>query len=215
LSKKIITILLVDDHTLVRVAVKNVLSDHPKLKVIGEAKSGKEAIALAQQLKPNVILMDIEMPDMDGIEATKKLLRQNPKNKILILTTHDHVDYHSLLFKYGALGYLNKNATVEQITDAIYAVSAGNRYISPNIAQAVVNFENYEKLSLLKVLTPRELEILLYLIKGTDVHDLAKQLFLSAKTIYGYQAKIYQKLQVHNTVQLVHIANQLGLCKHL
>lgn len=207
-----IKVLLVDDHELVRMGIKRLLQDVTGLKVIGEAGSGEEAVLLAKDLNPDVVIMDLHMPGIGGLEATRKMLRYNPEIKILALTMHVDEPYPSRLLRAGAAGYITKGCDSAEMIRAIRAIHAGQRYISPNIAQqiAIKRFSQTEE-SLLDSLSERELQIMLMITQGQKVQDIAKKLCLSPKTINSYRYRIFQKLGIRSDVDLTLMAVRLGM----
>ncbi|MCH9644136.1 MAG: UvrY/SirA/GacA family response regulator transcription factor [Gammaproteobacteria bacterium] len=209
-----ITILLVDDHDLVRTGIKRVLDDVPGLKVIGEAKSGEDAVKMGRKLKPQVVLMDVKMPGIGGYEATRKLLRVDPDIKVLIVTICNNDLYPARLLQVGASGYLTKGSTIEEMVQAIRAVSSGQRYISPEIASRLA-FRHVSDTdeSPFDALSERELQVMLMITMGMKVQDIADKLCLSSKTVNSYRYRIFDKLNVKNDVELTLLAIRYGLAE--
>lgn len=207
-----IKILLVDDHELVRMGIKRLLQDVHGLKVVGEASSGEEAILLAKELVPDVVIMDLHMPGIGGLEATRKMLRHNPELKILALTIYEDEPYPSRLLQAGASGYITKGCDPEEMIRAIRTIHVGQRYISPEIAQqiAIKRFTKGDD-SLLDLLSERELQIMLMIIKGQKVQDISRKLCLSPKTVNSYRYRIFEKLGVESDVELTLMAVRLGM----
>lgn len=198
-----ISVLLVDDHDLVRVGIRRLLHDEKEIKVIGEAKSGEEAIKLVKKLNPQVVLMDVEMPGIGGLEATKKLMQINPNIKVIILTVHNQEPFPSKLLQIGAQGYITKQEKPEEMVNAIKAVNKGCKYLSFEIAQKLAL--NKQDLPLSK-LSKRELQILIMITSGYTVSYIATKLCLSMKTVNTYRYKLFEKLEVNNDVELTHLA---------
>lgn len=207
-----IRILLVDDHELVRMGIKRLLQDVAGLKVVGEASSGEEAVLLAKELVPDVAIMDLHMPGIGGLEATRKMLRHNPDIKILALTIYEDEPYPSRLLQAGASGYITKGCDPEEMIRAIRTIHSGQRYISPAIAQqiAIKRFTKGDD-SVLDLLSERELQIMLMITRGQKVQDISRKLCLSPKTINSYRYRIFEKLGVDSDVELTLMAVRLGM----
>lgn len=208
----LIKVLLVDDHELVRMGIKRLLQDVTNLKVIGEAGTGEEAVLLAKELVPDVVVMDVHMPGIGGLEATRKMIRHNPDIKILALTIYEDEPYPSRLLQAGACGYITKGSDPEEMIRAIRTINAGQRYISPAIAQqiAIKRFTKGDQ-SPLDVLSERELQIMLMITQGQKVQDISKKLCLSPKTVNSYRYRIFDKLNIHSDVELTLMAMRLGM----
>ncbi|HEU5280838.1 MAG TPA: UvrY/SirA/GacA family response regulator transcription factor [Gammaproteobacteria bacterium] len=207
-----IKVLLVDDHELVRLGIKRLLQDVHGFKVVGEASSGEDAVLLAKELMPDVIVMDVQMPGIGGLEATRKMLRHNPDVKILALTVYEDEPYPSRFLQAGAAGYITKGCDPEEMVRAIRAIHSGQRYISPTIAQqiAIKRFTKGED-SPLDILSERELQIMLMITQGVKVQDIAKKLCLSPKTVNSYRYRIFEKLAIKSDVDLTLMAVRLGM----
>lgn len=211
MSEKI-NILIVDDLDLVRTGIRHMLSDLETINVVGEADGGKLAVKMAKELTPDIVLLDLRMPDMDGLEVTQKIKKFNPKIKILILTAYNDDVYPARLLHVGASGYLTKNTSMEELARAIHEVSEGKRYISPAIAQNLIlkgldtaDSKPFEKLS------DRELQVALMIAQGSKAPEISEKLNLSAKTINSYRYRIFDKLQVNGDVELALMAIRHGL----
>jgi len=210
--RKMIKVMVVDDHELIRSGIRALLSDLPNIEVIATAASGEEAILLAKQQKPNVILMDVRMPGIGGIAATQKITTAHPDIKIIALTSCTEEPFPTNLLKAGAHGYLTKGATVEKMTQAIQNVAVGKKFLDPEIAHklALKNTSNtlpspFEQLSI------REFNIVLMLNNGLNHKAIAEKLFISTKTLNSYRYNIYEKLNIKTDVELILLANQTGL----
>jgi len=208
----VITLLIIDDHELVREGIRRLLEDQAHITVLAEAASGEEAIKLASELKPEIILMDISMPGIGGLEATHRLLQINPKQKIIILTAHTADPFPKVLLRAGAVGYISKNSGLSEMQIAIETIHKGKSYISPDIAQklaiAALNPSNdspFDRLS------QRELQIIMLIVQGLRTQEIAKRLCLSPKTISTYRSRLMDKLEVPSVVELMKLAEQHGL----
>jgi len=208
----LIKVLLVDDHELIRLGIRRLLQDASGIKVIGEAGTGEDAIRVAKELIPDVVLMDVQMPGIGGLEATRKMIRHNPDIKILALTVCDDEPYPSRLLQAGAVGYITKGCDAEEMIRGIRAVYTGQRYISSEIAQqlALKRFTKPDE-SPLDILSERELQIMLMITSGQKVQDISDKLCLSPKTVNSYRYRIFEKLSIHSDVELTLLAIRLGL----
>ncbi len=207
-----IKIVIVDDHNLVRIGISMMLRDVTGIKVVGEASSGEDAIQLAKEKDPDVILMDLKMPGIGGIEATRKLLRIFPDLKILIVTMCDDDLFPSRVLQAGAVGYLTKTAHLDEMVRAIRAVNSGQRYISPEIArQLALRHLGDSSRSPVETLSVRELEVFMKITQGAKVQEIAEQLALSPKTVNSYRYRIFEKLGLKSDVELTHLAIRHGL----
>lgn len=204
--------MLVDDHELVRIGIRRLLQDISGIKVIGEASNGEEAIRLAKELIPDVVIMDIQMPGIGGLEATRKLLRHNPDIKILALTVCEDEPYPSRLLQAGAAGYITKGTNAEEMIRAIRTIHSGQRYISSEIAQqlALKRFSKSDE-SPIDILSERELQIMLMITNGQKVQEISEKLCLSPKTVNSYRYRIFEKLKIDSDVELTLLAIRLGL----
>lgn len=207
-----IKVLLVDDHELVRMGIKRLLQDVPGMKVVGEATRGEEAVLLAKELVPDVVVMDVYMPGIGGLEATRKMLRHNPDIKVLALTIYEEEPYPSRLLQAGASGYITKGCDPEEMIRAVRTVHSGQHYISPSIAQqiAIKRFTKGEE-SPLDSLSERELQIMLMITQGQKVQDISTKLCLSPKTVNSYRYRIFDKLKIDSDVELTLLAMRLGM----
>ena len=207
-----IKVMIVDDHDLIRSAITALLSDVPNIEVIAKASTGEEAILLAKQHKPNVVLMDIRMPGISGIFATQKIIANHPDIKIIALTLCIEDPFAINILKVGAHGYLTKGATVEKMVQAIRTVAAGKKFIDPTIAQklALKNIPGTLP-SPFEVLSIREFNIVMMLSNGLSPKVIAEKLFVSIKTLNSHRYKIYEKLNIKTDVELILLANQAGL----
>lgn len=207
-----IRVLVVDDQDLVRSGICRLLEDSGRVDIVGEAPSGEDAIRLAKEKEPDVILMDINMPGIGGLEATQKILQRQPDIQIVALTTYDGDPYTSRLLKMGASGYLTKGAHADEMIRAILKVNSGQKYISPDIAQKMA-LRPYQDDggSPFEELSERELQIAIMIVKGQKVAVIGEALFLSSKTVNSYRYRIFEKLGIENDVQLTLLATRHGL----
>jgi two-component system invasion response regulator UvrY len=207
-----ISMIVVDDQNLVRAAIVRLLSELPHIQILAEADSGEEAVRLAKEKSPDLILMDINMPGIGGLEAIRRILIHNPDIKILALTSCIHDPFPSRILQAGVKGYLTKGANLEKMTQAIRTVAAGQVYLDPEIAQniALKNVAGTGQ-SAVNDLSKRELEILARVVKGIDVATIAEKLCISPKTVNTYRYRIYEKLNVQNDVELTWFALRQGL----
>ena len=203
-----INVLLVDDHELVRTGIRRILDDIRGFKVIGEAKTGEEAVQFCRQHAPNIVLMDMNMPGMGGLEATKKICRYCPDVKIIVLTVNCEDPFPSKVMQIGAHGFLTKGAGSDDMVRAIRCVHAGQRYIAPEIAQqiALAQVTGRTDENPVQSLSERELQIMLMITKGEKAQDIAERLNLSAKTVNSYRYRMFEKLNVGGDVELTHLA---------
>ncbi len=207
-----IRVVLVDDHELVRTGVRRILDDAAGITVVAEASSGEAAVAATNEQKPDVVLMDIHMPGIGGIEATRKILRSHPKTKVIALTVHGDKPYAVQLLKGGAQGFLTKGCPAEEVVKAIRAVHAGQRYVGTDVAQelALALLPGAES-SPFDTLSQREMQVLLMLTEGQSVQEISDRLCLSPKTISTYRYRLYDKLDVDNDVELIRMAISHGI----
>lgn len=200
-------ILLVDDHPLVRTGLRRLLGDFPELEVSGEAENGEDAFRLCRELQPDLVLMDLKMPGIGGLEATRKISTHFPAIKIIALSAMEDELYASRLLQAGASGYVVKGAPFEEMVKAIRKVMAGQRYLSPLVAEqmALRQFDSGEA-SPFERLSERELQIALMVVNCHKVADISEQLNLSPKTVNSYRYRLFEKLGIESDVELTHLA---------
>ncbi|MCH8257624.1 MAG: response regulator [Proteobacteria bacterium] len=207
-----IRILIVDDHLLVRVGTARLLADIDGLQVIGQADSGEQAIEKVADLKPDIVLMDIRMPGIGGLEATRRCLRVDPDLKIIAVTIYGDEPYPTKMLSAGAVGYLTKNAQINEIVKAIKMAMSGQRYICGEVAQKLaLRPYSGEDASPFEVLSNREMQITLMVIMGYGAPEISKKLCLSPKTVNSYRYRIFEKTNVKNDVGLTKLAIKYGL----
>ncbi len=211
-----VTIVLADDHTVVRQGLAKLLEAEPDFKVVGDAENGREAVGKVEKLLPDVVLMDIAMPMLNGIEATRQIKKISPKTKVVILSMHSHARYINELFSLGASGYLLKNSTGSDIVAAIRAALKGDHYLSPAISSQVIqDYISMKKESatddLYGQLSNREREVFQMIAEGRSTKEISDILCISPSTVKTHRTKIMEKLQVENISQLVQFAIRLGI----
>ena len=209
-----INVLLVDDHHLVRTGISKILSSVKGLKVVGECETGEEAIKFCRKNTPDIVLMDMDMPGMGGLEATKKILRFTPDVNVIALTAHTEDPFPTKVMQMGASGYLTKESGPDEMVNAIRAVNSGQRYLPSNIAQkmALSQFKTVEE-NPFNALSDRELQIMIMITRGDKVPNISEHLNLSTKTINSYRYRMFEKLGVSNDVELTHLAIRYGMLK--
>jgi two-component system response regulator NreC len=211
-----IRIILAEDHTIVRQGLARLLEDQPDLEVVGEAENGRTAVEKTLALKPDIAILDITMPLMNGIEAAKRIRKQLPETKILILSMYSHEHYIHELLETGISGYLLKDSSGRDIIKAIYAAMNDETFLSPSISKKVV--ESYlspqkgsPREERYKLLSNREREVFQLIAEGLSTREIAETLYVSVSTVKSHRSKIMEKLGIDNPVHLVHFAIQLGL----
>ncbi|MDE2196475.1 MAG: UvrY/SirA/GacA family response regulator transcription factor [Gammaproteobacteria bacterium] len=207
-----IRVLLVDDHKLMRTGMRLILEDTPDVRIAGEAGSGEEAIEQSAVLKPDVVLMDLSMPGIGGLEATRKLLSRDPSLKVVIVSVHTTEPYPLRLLEAGAHGYLTKDCAADEIVTAIRRVNAGDRYITAAIAQQLaLSAVAGNTASPFAQLSQRETQVMLMITGGQSLQTISDKLHLSPKTVSTYRGRLFQKLGVSNDVELTRLALRYGL----
>jgi DNA-binding NarL/FixJ family response regulator len=209
-SKKI-RILLADDHALVRQGFRLILETQPDMEVVGEAANGREAVELAQRLSPDVVIMDVGMPEMGGIEATRRLAQSCPRTAVLALSMHKDSVYVREILRAGARGYLLKDAFDRDLLAAVRAVARGEGYLSPAVSEAVLSDYRRSVSDPLDLLTSREREVLQLLAEGKTNKEIASMLNLSIYTVDAHRGRIMEKLNLHSIGELVRFALRHGL----
>ena len=211
-----IRLLLADDHAVVRSGLRLLLEAQPDMAIIGEAENGADAIRRTAELAPDVVLMDIEMPGMNGIEATQRIKAQSPATAVLALTMYEDDQYFFEMLRAGAAGYVPKRAAPDELVSAIRAVSRGEVFLYPSLAGRLV--QDYlqrraveEQAPPADELTPREQEVLTLIAQGLSNNEISDQLVISAKTVDRHRENIMRKLNLHNRVDLVKYALRKGL----
>ncbi len=211
-----IRVLLVDDHALVREGIRSLLQLYKDIEVVGEAGDGREAIQKTRELEPDIVVMDISMPSMGGVEATRQILKEKPVAKIVVLSRYDNPSYARSLLEAGALGYVPKKAVSTELAAAIRAVYNGDVFLHPSIAKGVAKdyvqlIRSERKTEPYERLTDREKEILKLLAEGYSSRQIAERLYLTVKTGLNHRRNVMEKLGVENPAQLIKYAIKMGL----
>jgi DNA-binding NarL/FixJ family response regulator len=210
-----IRILLVDDHKIVRAGLRALIEKQSGMEVIAEAGDGRSAVQMVQELLPNVVIMDIAMPDMNGIESTRQITATAPNVKIVALSMHSDKRFVAEMLKAGAAGYMLKDCAFEELANAIRSVIANRTYLSPKIADIII--KDYTRLfpktefSVFSILTLREREVLQLLAEGKTTKEISSSLNISAKTVETYRKQIMDKLDIHSIAELTKYAIREGL----
>ena len=223
-----IKLMLVDDHDVVRTGLRSYLNTKPGFEVVAEASNGREALEKMKEVQPDIVLMDITMPDMDGMETTRKLKKLYPDCQVLVLTVHADKQYFMKMMAVGASGYITKQAAADELVAAIQAVASGNIYLQPALARWLL--EDYQRLAKnvastsledeeekskdavdLDTLSQRERQVLELVGEGLNNHDIGKKLALSPKTIARHRERIMKKLNMHSRTEMVKFAIRTGL----
>lgn len=210
-----IRLLLVDDHEIVRAGIKMLFMAEKDMEIVGEVGSGEEAIAAVEELKPDVVIMDVAMPGMSGIEATQRIKKACPETAVLALTMYEDEQYFFEMLNAGASGYIPKRAAPDDLVSAIRAVSQGNVFLHSTLAKFLMK-EMVERSTdvepaVAEELTPREQEVLTYIAEGYTNREIAEVLVISIKTVDRHRENIMQKLNLHSRVELVKYAIEKGL----
>ncbi|MFZ9614237.1 MAG: response regulator [Candidatus Methylopumilus sp.] len=206
-----IKILLVDDHAVVRMGFKMLIEAETDIKVIGEAESGEAAVKLFQELKPDIIVMDITMPGIGGLEAIDRIMAKDKNTKILVLSAHEDSVHPKRVLNAGAMGYLTKRSAAEELIKAIKSIHQGKRYLEPNIAQQMAITQLSGETNPVEILSDREFEVFMALAKGKSTNDIADTLCLSPRTVGTHLYNIKQKLNANNSAEIALIAIRCGL----
>lgn len=212
------SIIIIDDHPLFREGLKTIISRDDRFKVVGEAGSGHEGLKMVERLKPDLVVVDISLPDQSGIQLTRDLRELLSETKILIVSMHSKIDYIAEAFQAGATGYVVKESASERLLQGLKSVAKGDYYLDSSVSHAVVENLMKSPLKAAKItdadyatLTPREQEVMRLLAEGLSSKSVAEKLFISPKTVENHRANIMNKLGLHSTIELVRYAAKLGL----
>ncbi|MFM8393144.1 MAG: response regulator [Acidobacteriota bacterium] len=211
MPEKRTTVLLVDDHAVVRQGFRMIISAEPDFEVIGEASNGREAVSAAELLQPDIVLMDVSMPELNGIEATRRIVTIAPRTRILALSMHRDSVYVREILRAGASGYLLKEAGDHDLLTAIRAIAQGQGYLSPAVSDAVLNDYRKHVTDPIDLLTSREREVLQLIAEGKTNKEIATALDLSTYTVESHRGRIMEKLNLHSAGELVRFAFRNGL----
>ncbi len=209
-----IRLILADDHTMMRYGLSRSLEQEKDLEVVGQTQDGYATIELAKELHPDVVIMDIGMPGLNGIESTRQIIQNSPKVKIIGLSMHSSDKYVREMFKAGATGYLLKDCSFEELVEAIRTVMNGRTYISPSIGDMIIKeytSQDEDTKSVFSVLSQREREVLQLLAEGRSTKQIGRQLNISPKTVEAHRLRVMEKLEIDNVAQLTKYAIQEGL----
>jgi len=208
------TIMLVDDHAVVRAGVRRLLEQEPLFEVIGEAESGEKAYQIFGELKPDVMVMDLSMPGMGGLESIRRILMRYEKAKILVLSMHEDLSFANQALKLGAKGYLTKNTLADDLVKSIETVTQGDVFLSDEIAKKMAMQSISGNQDPVHELSAREFEIFRLLAEGLDIDAIASTLNISSKTVSNYQTMIKQKLNINTPIELIRYAIKVGVIKN-
>lgn len=212
-----IKVFIVDDHTLVRDGLRRVLQDYPDIRVVGEAREGREALQLVRQLQPDIALMDLSLPGIDGLEITKQIIKENLRTRVIMLTMHANGEYALRVLRIGARGFVTKDDPSREVTEAIRKVTAGGVYLSPILSEQLPTFysRGQARSPSLEALSDRELQVLKRLAEGQTTGGIAQDLCISVKTVDTHRAHLLEKLNLKTTVDLIRFALRNGLIEDL
>ncbi|MFA5422965.1 MAG: response regulator transcription factor [Phycisphaerae bacterium] len=210
-----IRIILADDHKITRQGLHSLIDENEDMEVIAEAQNGREVVELTREMNPDVIIMDVSMPDLNGVEATRQIIQENPRVRVIALSMHSDTLFVSEMLKSGASGYLLKDCAFQELKQAIRSVIEGKAYLSPSISGVVVEDYlhrlNKAETSISEVLTDREREVLQLIAEGQSTKQIALKLHISAKTVETHRRQIMNKLDLHTVAELTKYAIRKGL----
>jgi len=211
----LIKVLIVDDHPLVRMGIRRLLEDMADVDVVADAESGEQALLLVKAHSPDVVLLDMKLPGIDGWEVTRRLKKSSPHVKVIAVTAICSDPLPGRVLQLGAMGYLTKESGAEEMAAAIRKVAKGEKYLSAEIAQKMAISSLDEAVdSPFDMLSEREMQVMLMITSGMSVQDIAERLFLSTKTVNGYRYRMFEKLQIKNDVELTYLAMKHRIIEH-
>jgi DNA-binding NarL/FixJ family response regulator len=211
MQKKKTRVLLADDHSVVRRGFRMILSAQQDMEVVGEATNGREAIDVSERLQPDVVVMDVSMPELNGIEATRRISERSPRTRVLALSMHKDSVYVREILRAGARGYLLKDASDADLVTAVRAVARGEGYLSPAVSEAVLSDYRKHVTDPIDLLSSREREVLQLIAEGKTNKEIANTLHLSVYTVEAHRGRVMEKLNLHSTGELVRFAIRNGL----
>ena len=212
-----IRVLIADDHTIVRTGLRALIKGEAGMDLVGEATCGEEALQLTQELHPDILVLDLSLPDMDGIQVTRKLKREQPDVRVLILTVHEDEALLRESMRAGASGYIIKHAAESELIAAIHTLEIGGMYVHPKMMGGLFTEPEPPKtpssgnVSALEILTPREIDVLRLVVQGYTNRQIAEELALSVRTVEGHRGNLTEKLGMHSRVELARYAREHGL----
>jgi DNA-binding NarL/FixJ family response regulator len=207
-----ITVLLADDHAVVRRGLRAIIEDMPDATLVGEAENGRDAVAQARRLQPTVVLLDITMPELNGIEAATRISQESPGVRVVMLSMHTSVQYVTAALRAGAMGYVIKESADSELVDAVRAAAAGRSFISPHVSSVLVQaLQNPGQTSALESLTSRQREVLQLVAEGQSTKAIAAALHLSPKTVETHRAELMRRLDIRDVAGLTRLAIREGL----
>ena len=212
-----IRVLIVDDHTIVRTGLRALINGEAGMELVGEATCGEEALRLTQELRPDILVLDLSLPDMDGIQVTRKLKSEQPDVRVLILTVHEDEALLREAMRAGASGYIIKHAAESELISAIHSLKIGDMYVHPRMIQALFTEPEPPKAPSTseclaqEVLTPREIDVLRLIVQGYTNRQIAEELRFSVRTVEGHRGNLTEKLGLHSRVELARYAREHGL----
>lgn len=201
-----IRVLVADDHALVRGGLSRLLESKEDIEVVAEAGTGHEAVALCREHRPDVVLLDLDLPDIDGLEVTRQIMSFQSSVRVLILTMHDSEEYANRAIQAGAAGFIIKGVPPQELPEAVRRVAAGNTYITPSVMERMIMRRRDHEENPLERLSERELQVLVKLSQGKEIRDITEELSLSPSTVGTYKKRIFEKLEINNMAELIRFA---------
>lgn len=206
-----IRVFIVDDHALVRTGMRMILSGHTDIEVVGDAESGELALPQIRAIKPDIVLCDLHLPGVSGLEVTERVVRSGQGIKVIVVSVLDDGPLPKRLLEAGAAGYVGKGGDASELLRAVRAVARGKRYLASGVAQNMALYGISGSDTPFDALSPRELEVALLLVQGLRQEDIARRLCLSAKTVNTHKTRLFEKLEIHDSIALARLVAQYGL----